>query len=351
MRSHPVKRVVSGALAAFAVMATVTFTQAPAAATPTLPAPQQPQSSSDALEKYREIARKAEKLNEDYLKAQEDLEAKKAELAKFNKALKKAKAAEAKARADEEEFRKEVDRFAGVSFTSGAQLNKMSALLAGDSPQEFLDRSSAIDLLATDKNRALKALKDAVTRAEESRSEAAEAQQKAKEAKDKAAKIAADLRVRKEKLEEKKAELAAQAGLLSEADKAEQQDTGPDVGRITAPGPAAQVAIDAAMSRRGKPYVYGATGPDSFDCSGLTQWAYAQAGISIPRTSSAQSQFGTPVPRSQLQPGDLVFFYSPVSHVGIYIGNNMMVHAPSSGDVVKVASLDGQQYNSARRVA
>ena len=105
------------------------------------------------------------------------------------------------------------------------------------------------------------------------------------------------------------------------------------------------------MSRRGKPYVYGATGPDSFDCSGLTQWAYAQAGISIPRTSSAQSQFGTPVPRSQLQPGDLVFFYSPVSHVGIYIGNNMMVHAPSSGDVVKVASLDGQQYNSARRVA
>ena len=65
MRSHPVKRVVSGALAAFAVMATVTFTQAPAAATPTLPAPQQPQSSSDALEKYREIARKAEKLNED----------------------------------------------------------------------------------------------------------------------------------------------------------------------------------------------------------------------------------------------------------------------------------------------
>ena len=351
MRSHPVKRVVSGALAAFAVMATVTFTQAPAAATPTLPAPQQPQSSSDALEKYREIARKAEKLNEDYLKAQEDLEAKKAELAKFNKALKKAKAAEAKARADEEEFRKEVDRFAGVSFTSGAQLNKMSALLTGESPQDFLDRSSAIDLLAADKNRALSALKDAVTRAEESRNEAATAQQKAKEAKDKAAEIAADLEVRKKKLEEQKEELAEQAGLLSAEDEAAQQDQGPDVGPIQAPGPAAQRAIDAAMSKRGSPYVYGATGPGTFDCSGLTQWAYAQAGINIPRTSSAQSQYGTPVPRSQLQPGDLVFFYSPVSHVGIYIGNNMMVHAPSSGDVVKVASLDGQQYSGARRVA
>ncbi len=350
VQSHPVRRVVSGALAACAVIAVVTFTQAPATATPAVPAPQQPQSTSEALEKYRELADKAQKLNEEYLSAQEDLEAKEKELDKLTKVLNKAKKAEAGAREDEEVFRKEVDRFAGASFTSGAQLSKLSALLTVESPQDFLDRSSAIDLLATDKNRALSALRSAVDRAEDSRNEAATAQQKAKEAKDKAAEIAADLKDRKQKLEDQKDELAAQYGLLSDADKAQQQDIGPDPGNIQAPGPAAQTAINAAMSKRGSPYAWGATGPDSFDCSGLTQWAYAQAGISIPRTSSSQSTFGTPIPRSQLQPGDLVFYGSPVYHVGIYIGNGQMVHAPTTGDVVKVAPLQAE-YSGARRVA
>ncbi|EID53154.1 cell wall-associated hydrolase, invasion-associated protein [Saccharomonospora xinjiangensis XJ-54] len=350
VRSHPVKRVVSGALAACAVIAVVTFAQTPATATPAVPAPAQPQSASEALEKYRELAVKAQKLNEEYLTAQEDLKAKEKELDELNKTLSKAKKAEAKAREDEEVFRKEVDRFAGASFTSGAQLNKLSALLTVESPQDFLDRSSAIDLLAADKNRALGALKGAVDRAEASRTEAATAQQKAKEAKDKAAEIAADLKDRKEKLEEQKAEVAAQANRLSEADKAQQQDTGPDPGNIPASGAAAQTAINAALSQRGKPYEWGATGPNSYDCSGLTQWAYAQAGISIPRTSGQQSTYGTAIPRSQLQPGDLVFYGSPVYHVGIYIGNDQMVHAPTTGDVVKVAPLQAE-YSGARRVA
>ncbi len=340
----------SGALAACAVIAVVTFTQTPATALPAVPAPQQPQSTSEALEKYRELADKAQKLNEEYLSAQEELEKKEKELDKLTKSLEKAKKAEAGARKDEEIFRKEVDKFAGASFTSGAQLSKLSALLTVDSPQEFLDRSSAIDLLARDQNRALQALRNAVQKAEGSRNEAAAAQQKAKEAKDKAAKIAADLKDRKEKLEAQKEELAAQYGLLSDSDKAQQQDIGPDPGNVKAPGPAAQKAVDAALSQRGKPYGWGDTGPDSYDCSGLTQWAYAQAGISIPRTSGAQSTFGTPVPRAQLQPGDLVFFGSPVYHVGIYIGNGMMVHAPNTGDVVKVAPIQAE-YSGARRVA
>ena len=94
------------------------------------------------------------------------------------------------------------------------------------------------------------------------------------------------------------------------------------------------------MAQRGKPYVWAASGPGSFDCSGLTSYAYRAAGITLPHSSRMQSQMGQPVSRDQLQPGDLVFFYSPVSHVGIYIGNGQMVHAPTSGDVVKVAPLD-----------
>ncbi|MGY1651309.1 C40 family peptidase [Geodermatophilus sp. SYSU D01119] len=121
-----------------------------------------------------------------------------------------------------------------------------------------------------------------------------------------------------------------------------------------AAAPASGVAgtvVATAMAQRGKPYVWAAGGPGSFDCSGLTQYAFRAAGISLPHSSRMQSQMGTAVSRANLQPGDLVFFYSPVSHVGIYIGNGQMVHAPTSGDVVKVASVDSMGgYAGARRI-
>ncbi|MBK1786228.1 C40 family peptidase [Prauserella cavernicola] len=355
MQSHPVKRVVSGALAASAVIAVVTFTQAPATASPT-PVPQRPTpalqqpSGSDALEEYRDMAAQAERLNEEFLQAEEDLEAREGELEQANKELENAGQAQRQAAGDIDRYRVDVDRFAGASFTSGAQLNKLSALLTGNSAQDFLDRSSALDILATDKNEALTKLKGAVDSATAAENQAADAQRRAQEAKDSAARITADLEARKERLDQQVEELAVQAGQLSSEDQASQQDTGPDVGPVTAPGQAAQVAVDAAMSVRGSPYGWGATGPSSFDCSGLTQWAYSQAGISIPRTSSSQSTYGQSVSRDQLQPGDLVFFYSPVTHVGMYIGNGMMVHAPTEGDVVKVAPLQ-DEFSGARRVA
>ncbi|GAA3249242.1 hypothetical protein GCM10017691_60110 [Pseudonocardia petroleophila] len=118
----------------------------------------------------------------------------------------------------------------------------------------------------------------------------------------------------------------------------------------TAASAARLSAVDLALSKVGSPYRWGATGPSAFDCSGLVNWAFAQAGIDVPRTSRALSQTGTPVSRDQLQPGDLVFFYSPVSHVGIYIGNGQMVHASTSGKPVAIAPIDGRQYNSARRL-
>ncbi|WP_448641480.1 C40 family peptidase [Geodermatophilus sp. URMC 63] len=114
---------------------------------------------------------------------------------------------------------------------------------------------------------------------------------------------------------------------------------------------AAATVVATAMAQRGKPYVWAAAGPGSFDCSGLTQYAFRAAGISLPHSSGMQSRMGTAVSRADLQPGDLVFFYSPVSHVGIYVGNGQMVHAPTSGDVVKVASIDAMGgYAGARRL-
>jgi cell wall-associated NlpC family hydrolase len=109
-------------------------------------------------------------------------------------------------------------------------------------------------------------------------------------------------------------------------------------------------AVQKALGKVGAPYRWGASGPSAFDCSGLTSWAFKQAGISLPRTSRAQSAVGTPVSKANLQPGDLVFFYKPVSHVAIYIGNGKVVHASTSGQPVKTGNLSAMPFNSARRI-
>ena len=119
-----------------------------------------------------------------------------------------------------------------------------------------------------------------------------------------------------------------------------------------APTRAAQIAVNTALAQQGKPYVWAAAGPNSYDCSGLTKFAFAAAGISLPHSSSMQSRVGTPVALSNLQPGDLLFFYSPVSHVGMYIGNGQMVHASTAGQPVKVVNLAYMPgLTSARRLA
>ncbi|MGW6405965.1 NlpC/P60 family protein [Streptomyces vinaceus] len=122
-----------------------------------------------------------------------------------------------------------------------------------------------------------------------------------------------------------------------------------------APAPAdgsrAARAVAFAYGAIGKPYVWGATGPGSFDCSGLTQAAWRSAGVSLPRTTYTQINAGQRVSRDQLAPGDLVFFYSGVTHVGLYIGNGQMIHAPRPGSTVRVAPIDSMPWAGASRPA
>ena len=108
-------------------------------------------------------------------------------------------------------------------------------------------------------------------------------------------------------------------------------------------------ALQAALSKLGSPYEYGAAGPGSFDCSGLVQWAYKQAGVSVPRTSQGQAGVGTPVAQQDLKPGDIVAFYGG-GHVGIYAGNGNVVHAPDFGQPVKVAPMRYMDFTNARRL-
>jgi cell wall-associated NlpC family hydrolase len=108
-------------------------------------------------------------------------------------------------------------------------------------------------------------------------------------------------------------------------------------GPLPAPpsNPRAAAAVKFALAQVGKRYSYGATGPNSYDCSGLTMRAWGAAGVSLPHSSGAQMGSGARVSESDLEPGDLVFYYSPVSHVGMYIGNGLMINAPTTGDVVR----------------
>ena len=112
---------------------------------------------------------------------------------------------------------------------------------------------------------------------------------------------------------------------------------------------AGEKALQAAESKIGSPYVYGAAGPNAFDCSGLVQWAFGQAGVGVPRTSQAQVSAGTPVAQSDLRPGDIVSFYGG-GHSAIYAGNGNVVHAATSGQPVAIAPLSSMPYAGARRV-
>ncbi|WP_433345995.1 NlpC/P60 family protein [Micromonospora sp. CA-111912] len=112
---------------------------------------------------------------------------------------------------------------------------------------------------------------------------------------------------------------------------------------------AARTAIRTACAQVGDPYVWGATGPNSFDCSGLTQYAYKAAGISLTHFTGAQWNEGRTIPRSEARPGDLVFFFSDLHHVGLYLGNDKMVHAPRAGKPVNVSSINTMPVAGFRR--
>ena len=108
-------------------------------------------------------------------------------------------------------------------------------------------------------------------------------------------------------------------------------------------------AVEAAFNQLGKPYIWGATGPGAFDCSGLTGYVWRASGVGLPRTSGAQYAAGRKISRPDLQPGDLVYYYAPISHVGIYIGGGQIIHAPRPGRPVMVAPVDSMPFVGATR--
>jgi peptidoglycan DL-endopeptidase CwlO len=331
VESHRLKRSLRGALAATAVAAVVGMTSGPALADPPLP-----DNASDAAKQVRELQHQAEQLTEDKKKAEDDHEAKKAELDRANQEAGQAQQVANQARAEEEKFRGKVDVLTHASY-QGARLNKLSALLVSETPDDFLDRASALDVLAKDNNDAIKALAAATDQAETAERTAQDARNRAVQAEADAARIAEDLKQKTKAMQDQIAKVQERYDELSGADRDSLKSDGETgVGSIIGAGAAVR-AVNFALSKQGSDYVWGEKGPSQFDCSGLTYWAYKQAGITIGGSTKTQVTEGRSVSAGDMRPGDLIFYYSPVSHVAMYIGNGKAVHAPTSGDVVKVA--------------
>ncbi|MFB9433413.1 C40 family peptidase [Streptoalloteichus tenebrarius] len=305
-------------------------------------------NASEAVKKLNELSKEAEAAAEQWHKAQDDLAARKAEQDKATADVQQFGKDAEQARAKEAEFRVQVDKLTNASF-QGARFNQLSALLVSDSPQDFLDQMSALELLANDNKQALDRLAGVKAQTEEAERKAKEAQAKAAKAAEDAAKIEADLAKRKQELDAKVAKAKEQANRLTAAEKASRSGTGESVNVGPGSGKGYE-ALMVALEQRGKPYVWGATGPNSFDCSGLVVYSFRRVGVQLKnRSTYGLVTEGTPVPRSQLQPGDMVFTNNN-EHMGIYVGDNKFVHAPTEGDVVKVSSLDSQQFYAARRI-
>jgi peptidoglycan DL-endopeptidase CwlO len=313
--SHPSRRTVRGAFVATAAVV--------AAALPTAPATAQP-SAADALAKYNELSEKASKLNQDHLKAQDDLKAKQGE-------LDKAKGDLAVAQKAEESLRGQVDVLTEATY-SGARFNQISALLVSDSQQDFLNRMSAINILAADNAEALKNLTDAVNAADAATKSANDATEASK-------KLLGEVEQKKADLDKQLKEAKAQYDSLSASTRNALKNAG-DMSNISVPPGTAGKAVQFALDQRGEPYVYGSNGPDSWDCSSLIQKAYAFAGVSIGRTSYAQAAAGRSVSRGEVKAGDIIVYYSSQSHVALAIDNVRAVHASTEGVPVKIADIN-----------
>ncbi|WP_406146514.1 NlpC/P60 family protein [Streptomyces sp. NBC_01012] len=353
----PAVGLTTAALASVTLLSTQSATAAPAEPKPSI---EEVQKKVDAL--YRQAGTSTQQYN-------------KAKTASAEQRAKVDALLDAAAkRADKlNDTRRELGSYAAAQYRSGSIAPTATFFLADD-PQSYFDQDQ---LMARMTSQQQKAVADFRTQQKEAAAKRAEAtksletltesqetlrtskqqvQTKLTEARSLLSKLTAEEKARLAELERKKKaeakrkaeELAKQqAAAKKKADEAAKEEaakeesgtgtggTGSDSGYATK----AEKVLSFARAQIGKPYVWGATGPSSYDCSGLTQAAWKAAGVDLPRTTWDQVEVGTRVATADLQPGDLVFFYDDISHVGIYKGDGMMIHAPKPGANVREESI------------
>ncbi len=283
---------------------------------------------------------------------------------RYNKAGERADALRAEIGRSQDESARRQDRintmrgvlgaFAGAQYRSGG-IDPAVELMLSEGPDEYLDRASTLGRLTDRQARELDELRKEQRRLSQQRHEAS-------------LKLAELDAVRADVARHRRvvtAKLAAARRLLNEMPSQERADyerasrSGgrpgtalpdlPDPSSFGSSSGRAAAAVRAARTAVGRPYIWGATGPSGFDCSGLMVWSYRQAGVSLPRTSQAQRYAGRQVPLSEARPGDLVTYRSDASHVGMYVGNGQVVHAPYPGARVRYDPVGMMPVSSVTR--
>nr|WP_245692376.1 C40 family peptidase [Geodermatophilus telluris] len=333
--------------------------------------PEQADTAAQAARLAAEAGHRLEVVSEQVNEAREVLGQQQAAVEEADRA-----AADAQSQLDALDGRlREVARSA---YTAGDSMAELDLLMTSDSAEDFVSSLATLDQIAGHTTDVLAEVGEAAADARQAQADADEAEAAAQRTLD-------DLSAQEDRLQDDIADYQEQVAALTAAEQeaaaaAQRALAAQQAGSVgqsapvaagpapvaSAPAPAAaapapapaggsgaaQTAVQTALAQVGDAYVWGAGGPDAFDCSGLTQYAYAAAGISLPHSSRMQSQTGTAVSRSELQPGDLIFYFSPVSHVSMYIGNGQMVHASTSSEPVKVVSVDSMGGITAmRRIA
>jgi len=278
----------------------------------------------------------------------------KVRLAQLNQTLAGVQEKAARQRGELEEIRKSLGSIALEQYKSSGLGQSLQLLFSSD-PTAYLSSAGDLDSLTRRRSVELRRYESATQKLRQTtmlvsdKAKLVRATQKKLEAQARAAnaKLAEAEKILKSlKASERKALLAAQR--RSEAkDLASSRATAKNLRNTSG---RAGVALRYALSQIGDRYVFGAAGMQTWDCSGLTMRAFAAAGVSLPHSSRAQFRYGKKIPRSQLRPGDLVFFKVPISHVGIYVGNGKMVHAPRPGYRVKIAPINQMPYVGAVRL-
>jgi peptidoglycan DL-endopeptidase CwlO len=299
-----------------------------------------------------QVKAKVDKLYEEAEQATEKYNGAKDKQQKLQKEISTIQDNVARGQQDLNKLRDGLGSLATSQYRSGG-IDPSVQLFLSSNPDDFLDKASTLDQLSAQQVDALKKIQDKQRELAQERAEATEKlkdlsstrTELEKKKKEVQGKLADAQKLLNTLTAKEKADLAAQQQRAdrSSSERVNLGDAPPASGRAGA-------AFSAAQSRIGSPYVYGASGPSSFDCSGLTSWAYAQAGVSIPRTSEAQANIGPHLSMSQLQVGDLVFFYGDLHHVGLYAGNGQVLHAPHTGAVVRYESISDMPFQFGVRV-
>ncbi|MGE2688740.1 peptidoglycan hydrolase RipC [Mycolicibacterium pulveris] len=332
--------------------------------------------AEDALAKLQELSRQAEQTTEAMHSAQLDLDNKLAvQHAAEAKHAADLSALEA-ARAQLATFQTAVDKVAAAEYMGG-RTDGMDAILTASSPQGLIDQLSVQRVMAAEMSAQMKSFRETGAKAALAEQASAKSAADAKTAAEQAAAVRAELQSKQSQLQVQIAVVKAQYEALTPHQREELAALPPtppvpapaplppgDPAIIAAPpapgaippgdmappvGGHSGTVIQAALSRIGSPYSWGGSGPNAFDCSGLVMWAFQQAGISLPHSSQALARGGQPVSVDQMQPGDVVNYYSDASHSAIYIGDGMMVHASTYGTPVRVAPVNNAPIYNVRR--